>query len=100
MDDVTTHEPETATVPAPRSGSSILHRSAIAGAVSFTALVVAAFALTPARHELPTTLATWALVIVGAALTHVGGRAVTRSAPVRRFQASRRTERWLAKQRG
>ena len=94
--------PEQDAMPAPArsSGGSILRRSAIAGAVSFTALVAAAFALTPARDALPTTLASWALVIVGAALTYVAGRIATRSAPMQRFRASRRTERWLDKQRG
>jgi hypothetical protein len=100
MNDVMAHDSEKVPVSATPSNGSILRRSAITGAVSFTALVAAAFALTPARDALPTALATWALVIVGATLTYVAGRAVTRSAPLQRFRASRRTERWLARQRG
>jgi hypothetical protein len=68
--------------------------------VSFTVLAAAVLVLTPARAALPTTLASWGLVIAGAAVTYLAGRSIQRSAPIERLRASRRTQRWLDKQRG
>ena len=104
MERTTTAEKPTRTVAAPTReqtpSGSFVRRSAIAGGVSFTVLVVAVLVLTPARAALPTTLASWGLVISGAAITYLAGRSIQRSSPMERLRASRRTQRWLDKQRG